>query len=126
MKRLLLLAFAVAGLVAAAPVAAKTVTITITKTGYLPRTEAVVTGDAVTFTNADTVAHTVVIRPATGYSCNGSLALQPSDSTTCTFTTAVRHTITDPNNTTAGFKGAITVTKGPPAITLGATRAVTV
>jgi len=126
MKRLLLLAFAVAGLVAAAPVAAKTVTITITKSGYLPRTEAVVTGDAVTFTNADTVAHTVILRPATGFSCNGSLAVQPSDSTTCTFTTAVRHTISDPSNTTAAFKGTITVTKGPPTITLGAAPAVTV
>jgi plastocyanin len=121
MKRLLLLMLAVFGLVAAAPVSAKTSTITITKAGYVPRTETIATGDAITFTNSDAATHTVILRPRTGFSCNGSLAVRPSGSTTCTFNTVTRYAISDPDNSTTAFRGTITVTRGAPTIALNVT-----
>jgi plastocyanin len=117
MKRLILLGFAVLGIVAAAPVYAKTVTVTITAAGYVPKTESIVIGDAVTFTNGTTAAHTVVLKPATGFSCSGSLAIQPAQSATCTFNTAAKYAVSDATNKTAGFKGTITVARAGVAVT---------
>jgi plastocyanin len=114
-KKLIVLVLVVLGL-AASSVSAKTVTITITKAGYEPTTESIVTGDAVTFTNGDAVAHTVILKPATGFSCANSLALQPTASALCTFNTAAKYTVTDSANKT--FKATITVTKAAAGVSL--------
>ena len=111
MKRLIVLTLAVLGIVAAAPVHAKTVTITISKTGFVPKTESISVGDAVTFTNGDTAAHTVVLKPATGFSCSGSLSIQPGQSATCTFTTAAKYAVSDVANKSNAFKATITVAR---------------
>jgi hypothetical protein len=65
------------------------------------------------FANQDTVAHQVVLKPTTGYACTGSLTLQPAQSTTCTFHTATKYTVTDPNKKGSAFKGSITVNAAP-------------
>jgi len=112
MKRFILLAVAVLSLVATGSVSAKTVTMAITKDGYVPKTLSIATGDSVTFVNQDTAAHQVVLKPSTGFTCIGSLVLQPSQSTTCTFIVHGTYAVSDPNHKSAPFKGTITVT-GP-------------
>ena len=65
---------------------AKTVTVSITKNGYVPNTVTIAVGDTVQFTNSDTVAHQVVFKPATGVTCAPNpLVLQPAQTGTCTF-----------------------------------------
>src|SRR5438128_2723399 len=109
MKRSILLALAVLSLVAAGSVSAKTVTIAITKNGYVPKTLSIATGDSVTFADQDTVAHQVVLKPSTGFTCIGSLTLQPTQSVTCTFVVHGTYAVSDPNHKSAAFKGTITV-----------------
>jgi plastocyanin len=108
MKRLLLLGLVLGAAVAsAAP--ASTTTLAITSNGYVPKTLTITTGDSVLFANQDTVAHQVVLKPTTGYTCTGSLTLQPAESTTCTYRTATKYTVNDPNKNGSAFKGSITV-----------------
>ncbi len=121
MKKLILPALAALSLVIAAPVSAKTVTMAITKSGYVPKTVSIATGDAVTFANQDTVAHQVVIKGKAAFTCTAGLVLQPGQSTTCTFPTAGTYSVSDPNLKSAAFKGTITVAGAPtPAISLQA------
>ena len=56
MRKLILLALATA-LVVIGTAAAKTVAVTITKDGLVPKSTAIVANDVVRFTNSDTVAH---------------------------------------------------------------------
>lgn len=117
MKKLVVLALVVlAGTVASAPAA--TTTMAVTRNGYVPTTLTIVTGDSVVFANQDTVAHQVVLKPATGFSCTGGLVIQPGQKSTCTFQTAARYAVSDPNHKTAAFKGTITVNAGPPGSVL--------
>jgi len=112
MKRLLLLGLILgAGVASSAPAA--TTTLAVTSNGYVPKTLTITTGDSVVFANQDTVAHQVVLKPTTGYACTGSLTLQPAQSTTCTFRTATKYTVTDPNKKGSTFKGSITVNAAP-------------
>ena len=60
-----LLAFIVSG----ATAVAKTVTVTITKNGYVPKSQSIVAGDTVTFTNSDTAAHQIDFKSTTGFTC---------------------------------------------------------
>jgi plastocyanin len=60
MHKLLLIASAVVSLVLAGPAAAATIPVSITGAGFAPRTTAVVQGDTVKWTNADTKNHQVV------------------------------------------------------------------
>jgi len=108
MKRLLLLGLVLGAAVASSAPAATT-TLAITGNGYVPKTLTITTGDSVVFANQDTVAHQVVLKPTTGYTCAGSLTLQPAQSTTCTFRTATKYTVNDPNKNGSAFKGSITV-----------------
>ena len=94
MKRLLLLGLVVGAAVASSAPAATT-TLAITGNGYVPKTLTITTGDSVVFANQDTVAHQVVLKPTTGYTCAGSLTLQPGQSTNCTFRTAMKYTVSD-------------------------------
>jgi plastocyanin len=108
----------------ALPAAAATVTITITKTGFQPATASIKTGDAVTFTNADTVAHQVVFKNTNGVQCAQPLVVQPGASGTCTFTRAGKYAFSDPTQKGKGFKGTVNVAQGPPGVTLGSSKRV--
>ncbi len=119
MKKLILTALAALSLVIAAPASANTVTMAITKSGYVPKTVSIAAGDAVTFANQDTVAHQVAIKGKAAFTCTTGLVLQPGQSTTCTFPTAGTYSVSDPNHKGAAFKGTITVAGAPaPAISL--------
>jgi plastocyanin len=112
MRRLLLLGLVLgAGVASSAPAA--TTTLAVTSNGYVPKTLTITTGDSVVFANQDMVAHQVVLKPTTGYACTGSLTLQPAQNTTCTFRTATKYTVTDPNKKGSAFKGSITVNAAP-------------
>jgi plastocyanin len=112
MRRLLLLGLVLgAGVASSAPAA--TTTLAVTSNGYVPKTLTITTGDSVVFANQDTVAHQVVLKPTTGYACTASLTLQPAQNTTCTFRTATKYTVTDPNKKGSAFKGSITVNAAP-------------
>jgi plastocyanin len=113
MKRLVLLTLVVlVGAVASAPAA--TTTMAITRNGYVPRSLTIVTGDAVVFANQDSVAHQVVLKPTTGFSCAAGLVIQPGQSSTCTFRAVTNYTVRDPNRRTSAFRGTIKVNAGPP------------
>jgi plastocyanin len=120
MKRLVILALAVLGTVASSAPAATT-TMAITRNGYVPRTVTIVTGDSVAFANQDTVAHQVVLRPNSGFTCTAGLVIQPGQSSTCTFRTVTNYTVRDPNRRTAAFRGTIRVGPGPPGSVLSLT-----
>lgn len=117
MKRFVLVTLAVLGGVAASAPAATT-TMAITRNGYVPRTLTIVTGDSVVFANQDSVAHQVVLRPSTGFTCTAGLVIQPGQSSTCTFRTVTNYTVRDPNRRTNPFRGSIRVNPGPPGSVL--------
>ena len=127
MRKLLLLLLAVAALAAAwaagqaRPAAAAAKTVKITRTGYTPTSVSIALGDAVTFTNTDTVAHTVQFKTANGVHCTQAtpLVLQPNHGANCTFSIAGRFTFTDPANKGKNFHGTVTVAKAA-AVSLAA------
>src|SRR6187401_851329 len=93
MKKLILLAAAVVLLVAA-PAPAKTVTVDISKAGFVPAAVSVQTGDMVVFTNKDTANHQVVCAacPFT------SSVLAPNANASFTFTKVGKFNLVDPLN----------------------------
>jgi len=119
MRKLLVLIGAIAAL-AATGAAAKTVAVSITKNGYVPKAVTVAVGDSVQFTNTDTVAHQVVFKKTGGITCApSSLVLQPAQSATCTFRKAGSYDYSDPNVRGNTFRGTVKVTgPAPPANTL--------
>jgi plastocyanin len=117
MKKLVFLLLAVGATVAAAAPAATT-TFAITRNGYVPKTLSIVTGDSVVFANQDAGAHQVVLKPTSGFTCTASLVVQPGQSTTCTFRTVTKYSVSDPNVNRGAFKGTITVGAGPAGSTL--------
>jgi plastocyanin len=109
----------------ALPAAAATVTITITKTGgFQPATVSIKAGDAVTFTNADTVAHQVVFKNTNGVQCAQPLVVQAGASGTCTFTRAGKYAFSDPTQKGKGFKGTVNVAQGPAGVSLSSSKRV--
>jgi plastocyanin len=94
----------------AAPVAHAQVgaNVAITATGFNPSSVTIEAGDSVTWRNADTQPHRVVV---SGTSCN--LSLQPTQSSSCTFNTPGRLTYSDPDETGQGFRGTIEVESAP-------------
>jgi plastocyanin len=121
MRKVLLALLAVASLAAAGaavegarPAAASSQTVTITKTGYNPASVSIFVGDAVVFSNADTVAHTVTFKQTTGFHCTlTTLLLQPSQTASCTFSSAGRYTFSDPLNKGKNFHGTVDVGANP-------------
>ncbi|MDQ3381968.1 MAG: cupredoxin domain-containing protein [Actinomycetota bacterium] len=114
MRKLMLIAIAIASLVIAGAAIAKTVAVTITKNGYVPNAVTVAAGDTVQFTNSDTVAHQIVFKPTTGVTCvPNPLVLQPTQSGTCTFQTAGKFAYSDPNVKGNTFRGTVTVGSAP-------------
>lgn len=120
MRKLTPIAVAILALAIAGAAAAKTVTVTITKNGFSPKAVSIATGDAVQFTNTDTASHQIVFKTTTGVSCSPApLALQPTQSGSCTFQSAGTFTYSDPNVKGNKFRGTVTVTgAAPPAETL--------
>jgi len=122
MRALLVLSVAVPALVVyGASAVAKTVTVTITKNGYVPKSVSLVPEDTVTFTNSDTVAHQVSFKTASGLTCTPNpLVLQPAASGSCVFHAAGSYSYSDPNTKGNTFRGSITVTAPPDSLTLTA------
>jgi plastocyanin len=123
MRKLMPIAIAIVSLALAGAAGAKTVVVTITKNGYVPKAVTIAAGDTVQFTNSDAVAHEIVFKTTTGVACVPSpLVLQPTQSGTCTFQTAGKYAYSDPNVKGNTFRGTVTVSGAPPVDTL--TRAV--
>jgi plastocyanin len=92
--------------------------VAITATGFNPSSVTIEAGDSVTWRNADTDPHRVVV---SGTSCN--LSLQPTQSSSCTFNTPGRLNYSDPGESGQGFRGTIEVESAPTrGVTLTTTR----
>jgi len=121
MRNILILTVVLASLVLAGAAGAKTVTVSITKNGYVPSSTTIAAGDVVQFTNADTVAHQVVFKTTTGVTCTpAGLVLQAGQSGSCTFATAGSYTYNDPNVKGNTYRGSVTVTAPPETLSLAA------
>jgi plastocyanin len=119
MKRLLAATAALAGLVAAAPLPAATVTVTITRLGFVPSSVTIKTGDAVTFRNTDTAVHQVVFTKTTGVTCTPSpVVIQPTQTASCTFATAGSYGYRD--QTDKKLKGTVVVQAAPASLSIAA------
>src|SRR2546421_7264056 len=109
---------ALASLAIAGAAGAKTVTVSITKNGYVPSATTIAVGDVVQFTNADTVAHQIVFKTTTGVTCTPApLVLQAAQSGSCTFATAGSYTYNDPNVKGNTFRGSVTLAAPPQTVT---------
>ena len=99
--------------------------VTISSSGFVPRDVTVLVGEAVTFTNADAVAHQVEFKGA-GVTCASTpFVLQKGQSGACTFSVAGTFAYSDPNTRGNTFRGSVTVTAPPgvaAAITLAASK----
>jgi len=116
MRRLLLgVTTVLVALAVASPALAATKTVSITKTGFVPTTVTISTGDSITWKNADTRNHQVV-------SDRGSFVspiLRPGQSYTFTFQASGTYKYRDglyPDN-----RGTVEVKGPPPSASLGAT-----
>jgi plastocyanin len=127
MRKILIAVIALTSLTLAGAAGAKTVTVSITKNGYVPNTTTIATGDVVQFTNADTVVHQVTFKTTTGVTCTpATLVIQPTQSGSCTFATAGTYTYDDPNVKGNTYRGSVTVTAPPETLTLAGTPQVVV
>jgi plastocyanin len=121
MRKLLALIAAGALLLISATAAANTVTVAITKNGYVPSSVTIVKGDTVQFTNQDTAAHQIDFKSTTGVSCTANpLVVQPSASASCTFANPGSYSYSDPNVKGNTYRGTITVNAPPTTIALAA------
>lgn len=113
MKRLLLAATVVAALMTIAPasgVVAKTVTVSITHTAFVPRNVTLEAGDTLTWTNNDNVNHQLVSQAA-GLA---SPILKPGDTYSFVFAKAGKYTVSDTLDTKFQ-KAAVTVKAAAPS-----------
>ena len=119
MRRYILLAGIAVLALTVGSAAAKTVTVTITKNGYVPNSTAIAQGDTVQFTNSDTVVHQVTFKTTTGVTCTPNpLVVQPGSSGTCTFQSGGTYTYSDPNSKGNTFRGTISVTAPAASLSL--------
>jgi len=122
MKKLVTALAALAALLATSAAIAETAGVEITKTGPSPKTVTVEAGNPVSWKNSDTVQHSVVVDRTT---CN--LALQPQQSSSCTFATPGTFTYSDPAAKGNTFDGTVTVTPAVQrSVTLAANRNVAI
>jgi Cupredoxin-like domain len=117
MRRLLLLGITLCSLAVASPAAADTMSVSITKAGFIPNPASVEVGDTVKWTNLDTVNRQVVSKEASF----ASPVLKPNETYTFTFTRAGRFLYEDP---LVKKRGTVSVTVTARAITLAAARSV--
>jgi plastocyanin len=115
MRKVLIGAVALVVLALGSTALAGSAGVTITSAGFTPANVSVQSGDSVSWTNSDTVAHQVSVSNST---CK--LDLQPSQSSSCAFPTAGTFTYTDPS--ASGFNGTVTVAENSRAVTLAASR----
>jgi len=121
MRRLISLAVVVVLAIAVGSAAAKTVTVSITKNGYVPSSTTIAQGDTVQFTNTDTVAHQVAFKSTAGVTCTPNpLVIQTGASGSCVFHNAGNYSYSDPNVKGKTFKGTITVSAAPASLSLTA------
>jgi plastocyanin len=112
MRRVILLAATTLALVLAAPASSATVTVSIKRAGFTPKTVNINQGDSVTWTNNDTINHQVVAN-------NGSYAspiLGAGKSWTRTFQSGGTFNYHDSLH--PGLKGTVVVKGAPPQISL--------
>ena len=114
MRKLMLLAGAIVLLIAPASAPAKTVTMDISKAGFVPATVTIQAGDTVSWTNKDTANHQVVCAtcPFT------SAVLAPNATATFTFTKVGKFGLVDPLN--KNKKATVTVAAAPATLTAAA------
>jgi plastocyanin len=109
---------------------AATQAVTITASGYVPADVTIQVGDTVSFTNSDSAAHQVEIKPTTGFTCTANpLVVQPAATQSCTFTSAGNYNVSDPNKKGNTFRGSVTVAAPPSAngsITIASSKALVV
>jgi plastocyanin len=103
MKRIFFVTVVATGLLIAASGTAAERLMTITATGFVPRNATVDVGDVVTWRNADTRAHQVVV----ARTCN--LTIQPGATGSCTFRNAGRFSYREPAHRGTAWRGTITV-----------------
>ncbi len=119
-----LLALASLGLLGQAG-AATLVTVSITKSGFVPKDVTIAPGDTVTWTNADSTAHQVVSAEA-GFA---SPVLKPGESYAFLFKATGRYAYEDPT-VKKNTRGSVTVKAGPQTttavLTSGASRTIVV
>ena len=119
MMRRTLFAVAAAAMVLAPPAAAKTVTVQITSTGFVPSAVTVEVGDTVTWVNADTTRHQVVATSG----AFSSPVLQPGQSFSYTFRTSGRYAYRDAfarnRRGTITVNDTVTLRPSSPAVTYG-------
>jgi plastocyanin len=116
MRRLLIAVLALAALAAAPPGSAATTAVRITRTAFLPTKVTIKTGDAVKWTNRDTIDHQVVAN-------NGAFAspvLHPSKSYTFRFKASGTYRYHDGLHPT--IKGTVVVLGPPPAVSISASQ----
>src|SRR5712691_2502596 len=105
----------------AGAVGAKTVTVSITHSGFVPKAATIAVGDTVSWVNNDTVDHQVVSQ-AGAFS---SPVLKPAQSFSHTFASAGKFPYGDAF--VKSFKGTVTVTGAPaPGVTISAASQVVV
>ena len=119
MRKSLVSTLAVASLLMVGAAAAKTVAVTISKNGYVPKAATIAVGDTIQFTNSDTVAHQVTFKSMTGVACSSNpLVMQPTQTGSCTFVSPGTFSYDDPNAKGNTFRGTITVAGPTTAETL--------
>jgi plastocyanin len=112
MRRAILLAVSMLALVLAAPASSATVTVSIKRTGFVPKSTTINQDDSVTWTNNDTINHQVVAN-------NGSFAspiLGPGKSWTRKFGNGGTFRYHDSLH--PGLTGSVVVKGAPPQVTL--------
>ena len=122
MKRMILVLATLAGLIAAAPAAAATTQVAITRAGFVPEQVTIAVGDTVTWTNQDTQTHQVVSQSAP--ETFASPVLQPNQTYSHTYRNSGRFTVTDPLN--RNRRMTVIVRAAPASVTIAASRTIVV
>ena len=121
LRSILIAAVPLIAMVVVSGASAATAGVSITPSGYVPKSATISVADGVQFTNSDAVAHEVVFKTTAGVACAPSpLVLQPTQSGTCTFTRAGMFTYSDPNVKGNTFQGTVTVNAPQEMLTLSA------
>jgi plastocyanin len=122
MRKLIILAAALGALAAAAPAAALTHAVAITRAGFVPKQLTVAEGDSVTWTNSDTDNHQVVSQDAPFT----SPVLKPTETFSYTFAKAGKFTVTDAlsrkermNVTVTAAAASVSLAIAPRLVTFG-------
>src|SRR5215208_1395347 len=120
MKKIMFWIVALTALVAASPVAAATVNVSITRAGFVPNNVTVKQGDTVTWTNSDTQQHQVTSQNAPF----ASPVLAQNQTFSFAFSKAGKFAVTDPLN--RNRKMNVTVEPAPATLSLEANQQVTI